>query len=65
MKTRRKTTRVYRINAEQSVHISKEWSMKFGQNLYYVTPWPADGRTLTKVPTFAEAKQFVRTLEAY
>jgi hypothetical protein len=59
MKTRRKTTRVYSVGKGQFVHIAKEWSMKFGQNLYYVTPWPEDGRTLLKASSFAEARRFV------
>jgi hypothetical protein len=59
MKTRRKTTRVYSVGDGKFVHISKEWAMKFGRHLYYVTPWPEDGSCLAKVPTFAEARRFV------
>jgi hypothetical protein len=60
MKTRRKTTRIYSVGNGRFVHISKEWSMKFGQHLYYVTPWPENGSCLLKVSSFAEARQFVR-----
>ena len=59
---RRQTTRIYSIDAERYVQITKEWSMKFGQNLYYVTAYPSDGKTLLKAPSFKEARQFVLDL---
>jgi hypothetical protein len=63
-KTRRQTTRVYRISPSCNVEIQKQWSMKHGQNVYRIANYPDDGRTVAMVPTFAEAKQIVRDLEA-
>jgi hypothetical protein len=40
------------------VVIKKEWSMKFGQNLFYVAPAADERITLAKVSSRAEAIQF-------
>lgn len=60
MSDRRKTTRIYNVGTNRLVEIRKEYSLKFGQNLWYVVNYPDNGQTLLKVPTFAEAKHFVR-----
>ena len=62
---KRSRTRIYRISESKYVEIVKEYSLKFGQNLYYVFSWGETPQlTLLKVPTFAEARQFVRDLAA-
>jgi hypothetical protein len=59
--SRRKTSRIYSVATDRMVKIEKDWSMKFGQHLWYVFEYgPEQPRTLGKFSTFAEARQFVR-----
>ena len=61
---KRKTTRIYSVATDKMVQIVKEYSLKFGQNLWYVYEYGPDSpHTLGKFPTFAEARQFVRDYE--
>jgi hypothetical protein len=58
---RRKPTRIYRTPNDLWIKLEKEWSMKFGQYLWYAYEYgPDNPKTLGKFPTFAEARQFVR-----
>ena len=64
MSGRRSPSRIYKVANGQIVEIVKEWSMKYGANLYYVQPWTDSYPKIpiAKCASFAEARQVVRDL---